>query len=383
MSDAVGRRPRLLMVVNDAAFLRSHRWRLALAAIQAGWGVEVAAAPGPALDWIRQQGIPIHPVPFLRRGIHPWGELNTLVALVRLYRKLRPELVHHITIKPILYGGFAARWLRLPAVIHAVTGLGFIFSRTGLRARIAQRAVQSAYRYSLADPHSITIFQNPDDLAELWGSGGHPSAVIIPGAGVDPDEFSATEESEELPLVVLASRMLWSKGVGEFVEAARICKDRGIPCRFALIGETDPGNPEAIPRRVLQQWNEAKVVEWWGFRGDMHEVFRLSHVVVLPTTYREGIPKVLIEAASSTRALIATDMPGCREIVRDGENGILIPPRDPSALADAISQLVSDRSLRIKMGKCGRIMVIEKFSLAKIIAATLAQYQAIISKNLK
>lgn len=371
------RQPLLLMVVNDAAFFRSHRWPLALAARDAGWQVEVASAPDVALDWIRVQGVLVHSIPFRRKGVHLLGELSTLLALWKLYRRLRPELVHHITIKPILYGGIVARLMGLPAVVHAVTGLGFIFSRQGRAARLAQCMTRMAYRLTLGYRRAATIFQNPDDLREIWGVAGHPQSVIIPGAGVDPVEFTFEEESSGAPLVILASRMLWSKGVEEFVEAARRCKADGVPCRFALVGDSDSGNPEGVPTETLCRWRDEGMVEWWGRREDMPEVFRQAHVVTLPTTYREGIPKVLIEAAAAGRPLIATDMPGCREIVHHGDNGFLVPPRDPVALTSVIKTLVNDPALRRRMGRRGRERVLEEFALERILAETLAVYHGL------
>lgn len=367
--------PFLLMVVNDATFFRSHRWPLALAAREAGWHVEVAAAPDAALDWIAAQGVAVHPVPFRRKGVHPFGELATLLALWRLYRQLRPDLVHHITIKPIVYGGLVARALGLPAVVHAVTGLGYIFSRQGGLARIAQFATGGAYRWALGYRRAMAIFQNPDDLRDIWGIHGHSRAVIIPGAGVDPHEFVQSGEPAGDAVVLLAARMLWSKGVGEFVEAASLCRARGLHCRFVLVGDHDPGNPEGIPGETLRAWHEQGLVEWWGRREDMPKVFNSSHVVVLPTTYREGVPKVLIEAAAAGRALVATDMPGCREIIRHGVNGLLVPPRDPQALADAISRLVLDPDMRHEMGRQGRQRVLREFSLAHVLRQTLELYR--------
>lgn len=367
--------PFLLMVVNDAAFFRSHRWPLALAARDAGWHVEVVAAPDAVLDWIAAQGFAVHPVPFRRKGVHPLGELATLLALWRLYRRLRPDLVHHITIKPIVYGGFVARALGLPAVVHAVTGLGYIFSRRGRLARVAQVITASAYRWALGYRHARAIFQNPDDLRDIWGSRGHDRAIIIPGAGVDPNVFELAEEEDGLPVVLLAARMLWSKGVGDFVDAAALCRAQGLACRFVLVGEHDAGNPEGIPSETLRAWHESGLVEWWGRREDMPAVFNSAHVVVLPSTYREGVPKVLIEAAAAGRALVATDMPGCREIVRHGENGLLVPPRDPCALAEAISRLVVDPRLRQQLGRQGRRLVLNEFSLDHVLRQTLDLYR--------
>jgi glycosyltransferase involved in cell wall biosynthesis len=365
---------RLLMVVNDASFLRSHRWPLALAAREAGWLVEVASAPGESLEWIRSQGLPVHEIPFNRKGVNPIVEARSVLSLWRLYASVRPAVIHHITIKPILYGSLAARWLRLPAVINAVTGLGYVFSRQGMAARLAQAVLRRAYRYALGYQRATAIFQNPDDVKEIWGLAGHPRAEIIPGAGVDSTEYPLQEELPGTPIILLASRMLWSKGVGDFVEAAKLCRADGLACRFVLVGDSDPGNPDAIPFAVLQRWNAEGIVEWWGRRHDMPNVFRCSHVVVLPTIYREGVPKVLIEAASTGRPLIATDMPGCREIVMNGANGYLVKPNNPLGLYECIGALVKDKSLRQSMGIRGHQYVIDRFSVSEVLSRTLSIY---------
>jgi glycosyltransferase involved in cell wall biosynthesis len=318
--------------------------------------------------------MPVHEIPFSRKGVNPVSEARCLLALWRLYARLRPELVHHITIKPILYGGLAARWLRLPAVVHAVTGLGYVFSRQGMAAGAARVALRYAYRQALDYRAATTIFQNPDDVLEIWGASGHPRARIIRGAGVDPAEYPYHEEPPGTPLVILASRMLWSKGVGDFIEAARRCRAAGLDSRFALVGDTDEGNPDAIPAECLRRWHAEGIVEWWGRRQDMPEVFRQSHVVALPTTYREGIPKVLIEAASTGRPLVATDMPGCREIVVDGANGYLVEPNCPQELYESLSKLIQNKNLRQRMGIRGRERVLDGFSLDDVITQTLDIY---------
>ncbi|SMC26500.1 Glycosyltransferase involved in cell wall bisynthesis [Desulfacinum hydrothermale DSM 13146] len=370
---------RLLFVVNDAGFFLSHRLNIARAALEDGWEVHVATADGPAVTRVQAEGFWHHTVALSRSGANPMAELRTLWALFRLFRRLRPTLVHAVTIKPVVYSGLLAPWAGVPALVQAISGLGHVFIAEGRLAALRRKMIAAAYRLAFRHPNSRVIFQNPDDLAALGQAIRDGQAVLIPGAGVDPEKFAPRPEPPGEPLVVLASRMLWAKGVGEFVEAARRLQERGVSARFALVGDSDPGNPAAVPDDRLRAWAASGVVEWWGRREDMPSVFAKAHVVCLPS-YREGLPKVLLEAASCGRAIIATDVPGCREIVRDGHNGLLVPPRDPEALAGAIERALKDRDLRERMGARGREMVLSGFTSAQVVEKTLAVYCELLNR---
>lgn len=371
---------RLLFVVNDAAFFLSHRLNIARAALEAGWEVHVATAPGPAVARVEAEGIRHHAVPLSRSGANPLVEVGALWALFQLFRRLKPTLVHAVTIKPVLYSGLLAPWTGLPALVQAVSGLGHVFIAEGLLASMRRTLVLGAYWLAFRHPHSRMIFQNPDDRAALRQVLRDGQAALIPGAGVDPEEFTPRPEPPGEPLVVLASRMLWAKGVGEFVEAARRLRERGISARFALVGDSDPGNPAAVPDERLRAWAASGVVEWWGRREDMVNVLSEAHVVCLPS-YREGLPKVLLEAASCGRAIVTTDVPGCREIVLDGQNGLLVPTRDPDALASALERVLTDQALRVRMGARGREIVMSGFTSALVVEKTLAVYQELLQRT--
>lgn len=374
------RKDKILYVVNDAPFFLSHRLALARAARDAGYEVHVATPDAPAAAAIRAERLMFHPVPMRRSGTRPLDEARSFLALLRLYRRLRPDLVHHVTIKPVLYGGIAARLAGVRAVVNAVTGLGYVFINPGTKNAALRRAALQAYRVALRHPHSRVIFQNPDDL-NLFQSEGlvdADAAVMIRGAGVDMEMFTARPEPPGTPVVLLASRMLWDKGVGEFVEAARLLRSAGVAALFVLTGDTDPANPAAIDPAQLQAWQASGVIEWRGHCDDMAAQFAAAHVVCLPS-YREGLPKVLIEAAASGRPLVASDVPGCREIVRHGVNGLLVPARDARALADALRRLIDDADLRGRMGREGRELAVREFSLEKVIDETLAVYRDLLS----
>lgn len=370
---------RLLFVVNDAPFFVSHRLPLAVAARAAGYEVHAAVpADTPATSRITAAGIAVHHLPLHRSATNPVSEARTVIALVRLYRRLRPDIVHHVTVKPVLYGSMAARLTRVPAVVNAVSGLGYIFLAQGPSAAARRAAVRAAYRVAFRHPRVRTIFQNPDDLEGFTRSGLLPahSAVLIRGSGVDLREFTATPEQDGRVIVMLPARMLWDKGVGEFVAAARQLNAVGVDARFVLVGESDL-NRAAVPTEQLRAWHDEGTVEWWGRRDDMPATLARAHVVCLPS-YREGLPKVLLEAAACQRAIVTTDVPGCRDAIENGETGLLVPVRDADALATAIRRLVGDPVLRQRMGRAGRARAERDFSVARVVEATLATYRELL-----
>jgi glycosyltransferase involved in cell wall biosynthesis len=381
--------PRILYVINEAYFFLSHRLALARAAQAAGFEVHVAApadhvwAPkGFSTAEIESQGFQFHAIPLSRRGLNPFAELRTLFALTALYWRLAPELVHHLTIKPNLYGGLAARIAKVPRVVFSVTGLGQVFVGTGLFARLRKTVISAVMKRSMGHLRARVIFQNPDDLARFVAAGivEADRARIILGSGVDVDSFAADPPpADGVPLVVLCSRLIWEKGIREFVEAAQIVNQRDIVARFALVGDTQASNPHAVPRTTLEKWDQNKVVEWWGFRTDMDQVLAEAQVVCLPSTYGEGVPKILLEAAAAGRAIITTDISGCKESVVDGVSGNLVPPGDVDALVEALRKLAGDRALATQMGLEGRKLAVEKFDVRTTVSATLKVYEELES----
>jgi glycosyltransferase involved in cell wall biosynthesis len=276
----------------------------------------------------------------------------------------------------VVYGSLAARISGVPMVVNAVAGMGYVFASQSWKARILRPVLKGAMRILLNRPNTRIILQNPDDFSMLVEAGvADPERTdLILGSGVDVEQFRPFPDPDGETTVMMVSRMLWEKGVGEFVEAARLMKSEGVQARFVLVGDSDTENPGTVPRAQLKAWNDEGTVEWWGHLDDMPAVLAQSHIVCLPSYYREGVPKSLIEAASCGRPIVTTDSPGCREIVRDGENGFLVPVRDSAALAAAVGKLVSDPHLRHRFGARGRELVIESFSLEKVIADTLSVY---------
>jgi glycosyltransferase involved in cell wall biosynthesis len=370
---------RVLFVESDAPSFLMHR-RGTADAIRRHAEVHVAAPDGPEREAIQRLGYPFHAVPFFRGSISPWRDAQTLRSLASLYRRLKPELVHHVALKAVLYGTYAAHVARVPAVVNAVTGLGYLFTE-GDPVAAALRSVFVAVAWpALPTANAYTSFENADDLAlfERLRLVRKGRGVLIRGTGVDVQAFRPTPEPAGAPVVTLASRMLWEKGIGTFVEAARTLRERKVGARCVLVGLPDPQNPRSVSREQLQAWHDEGVVEWWGFRSDMQRVYADSHVVVLPTTYREGVPRVLIEAAACGRPAVTTDRPGCRDVVRDGQNGFLVPPNDAPALAAALARLLESAELRRTMGARGREIAEREFAQEHVISATLDVYERLL-----
>lgn len=371
---------KLLFFVTEDWYFCSHRLPLALAAKEYGFDVVVVTNVNQHDEAIERSGLKLIPLLLSRRGVHFWRELQVIGRLVAIYKKERPDIVHHVALKPVIYGSLASCFAKVPFVINAMAGLGFLFSSKSLKARVVRPLVLLIFRFLLNLQGSHVILQNPDDIKILCDSGilNREHITLIRGSGVDIKEFTVVPEPSGEPIVILASRLLWDKGVGEFVEAASLLKQQGVSARFVLVGEGDVENPTAISHVQLQDWHEEGVVEWWGRRNDMADIFAKSHIVCLPSFYGEGVPKVLIEAAACGRPIVTTDAPGCREIVQDGLNGFLVPVRDAQAVAEALKKLLDSPDIRQRMGMNGRRLVEKEFSVEKVNKATLALYEDLI-----
>lgn len=372
---------RLLFVVNDAGNVLTHRRPLVQATLDAGMEVHVAAPPSPLGPDVEQLGCTLHPYPLSRRGMNPLQELASLRALRRLYLRLRPDLVQHATIKPILYGGLAARLVHLPAVAHLVTGLGHSFSARGPIAAGLRAGILGGCRVALRHPRQVVFFQNPEDCALFVSHRVVPASQceIVPGSGVDIHRFAPTPEPPGPPVFLLPARLLRNKGIPEFLAAARRLRTEGVPARFVLAGGLDPDNPAALTKTEVETMVRDGVVEWIGHQPSMGPLLASCHVVCLPSRYREGIPKSLLEGAAAGRPLLATDTPGCREVVRDGDNGLLVPPGDVAALATAMRVLAEDAALRIRMGARSRARAVAEFSAGRVTGQMLDAYARLLS----
>jgi glycosyltransferase involved in cell wall biosynthesis len=372
---------RLLYVVNIPRFFLSHRLPLALAAQRAGYDVHVATAQDDdaGLAAIRRHGFTVHAIPLEQHGTSAHREILTVLALIGLMRRLRPDLVHLITIKPVLYGGIAARITRRRAVIAAMSGLGRVFRDESGQPRDPGPLVARGLRFALPSRTSHVLTQNEEDRDLLLSLGvADPDASsVIPGSGVDLAEFhpQPRDGDPESPVTFLyAGRLMEQKGLVSFVEAARRLSG---DARFLVAGYAEEHSPGAVPVRTVEQWAAEGTIEWLGARDDMPQVIANSDVVVLPSVYGEGVPRTLIEAAASGRAIVTTDTPGCRDICRDGVNGLLVAPGDDDALVDAMRRLVADPSESRRLSAAGREIAESRFGLSIILERTLALYASV------
>ncbi len=371
----------VLFVVNVPEFFLSHRLPLAIAAREAGYEVHVVTGPGEAAQRISELGFAHYVFPLSRSGRNPLSELRSFGALYRLMQQIRPNLVHLVTIKPVLYGGLMARLARVPAVVAAVSGLGFVFVSQEGKGLWLRRGIETLYKFAFGHRNIRVIFQNPDDRAVVVGLGAvrEDQTLLVRGSGVALNDYPMLPEPEGVPVVSFAARLLVEKGVLEFVEAAKILKARGATARFWLIGAPDPGNPASVTETDVAAWENEKILEPLGLRSDIAALFAKSHIVVLPSYYGEGLPKVLIEAAACGRAVVTTDHPGCRDAIEPGLSGLLVPVRDAVALANAIQQLLEDSAMRRRMGEAGRALAEHEFTIEKVVEAHLGVYRELLS----
>ena len=367
---------KLLFVINTPEFFLSHRLPLALAARDAGHSVQIATGPGAACEQIKTMGFVHHCLPISRSGAKPWMELYSLWSLWRLLHGIRPDILHLVTIKPVLYGGMMARLSGIPAVVAAISGLGSVFVTSSRSAKWLRYGVKLLYRLALGHPKVMAIFQNADDqsiLIEL-GTVREDQTILIRGSGVSLTDHSIEPEPEGELVVTFASRFLKEKGILEFIAAARILKERGIGAHFWLVGQPDHGNRSSISYEEVERWQKEGLIEYLGYRTDIADVFSRTNLVVLPS-YREGLPKVLIEAAACGRAIVTTDVPGCRDAIEPNVTGLLVPARDATALANAIEKLLNDPYLRKSMGAAGRELAELEYGIDKVVEAHLKIYR--------
>ncbi len=373
--------PKLLYVVNIPRFFITHRLPLALAAQQAGFDVHVATSDHDTenVQRIIDSGLPFHPLPLSQHGTSPLTELKTINAIRKLYKELNPDLIHHVSIKPVIYGGIAAKLTGHKAIVSAMSGLGYVFIGTGLKPFLLRQLTRPALKIALAGKTTRMVFQNPDDR-QLFIDRGlvNPSTgILIRGSGVDETYFSPQPEpTDGLPIVLFAGRLLWQKGVGEFAEMARRLQGQA---RFVFVGYEEATSPVNVPSSQLEAWQDEGIIEWWGKRDDMPDVYAQSNIVCLPSTYGEGIPKVLIEASSCARASVTTDTAGCREIIKHGVNGLLVPPHDLNALTSAVEHLINHPEERQQMGKNGREIVLNDYTFKQVADETFTLYRVLLN----
>lgn len=375
-----------MFVVNELGFFVSHRLSIAQAVKQNDNEVHIVYGTlGNAdTDILKAAGYTLHFVPIRRSGMNPLAEIRSLLLMWQLFRRVRPNLVHLVAIKSVLYGGIASRLAQVPAVVSAMTGLGYVFiDQSGVRLKtvILRRLIKLFLKSSLGHPHQKLIFQNPDDRDfVLARTKALPQQTrLIRGSGIDLKLCPMIPEPEGEPIVVMAARLLRDKGVIEYVEAAHILRNRGIKARYWLIGEPDLENRASVSHGEVAEWQAEGVVEYFGYQRDVPSIYVQAHIVTLPS-YREGLPKSLIEAAACGRAVVTTDVPGCRDAIEPGVSGILVPVRDKVALANAIQYLIENPERRKQMGAAGRLLAEREFTIEKVVNEHLEIYRELMEQ---
>jgi glycosyltransferase involved in cell wall biosynthesis len=374
---------KILLVANTDWYLYNFRLSLAKFLRDHGYEIVLVSPAGRFAPLLQDAGFRWIEWDLGRQTLAPWTELRAMARLARVYQHEQVDLVNHFTVKPVLYGSLAARLVGVKNVVNSVTGLGFVFLSQGLKARFLRGVVKYMYRMAFAHPNCAVIFENETDrqyLIEERVITSQPT-WLIQGVGIDPDCFSPLPEPAGTPVIVLPARLLWDKGVGVLVEAARLLRPQ-FEVRVVLVGEPDPGNPASIPQATIQGWVEEGVIEWWGWQNEMENVYANCHIVALPS-FGEGVPTVLLEAAACARPIVTTDVAGCRDVVSHGVNGLLVPPDDVPALSKALERLINDPSLRSRMGAMGRQLILEKYTQEQVNSATLAVYQTLMTKGEK
>ncbi len=371
-------RPVLLYLVTEDWYFLSHRLAMAKAAQRAGYAVHVATHVGARRAEIEALGFVLHPLEWQRGSLNPFAVVSIVRQVRALYRRLRPDLVHHVGLQPSIVGSLAAAGLP-PVRLNALAGLGYGFSSKKLKARLLRPLLATFVRTLMNNERSAVLVQNPDDRAAVEKLGVAAERVfLVAGSGVDTEKFAPLPEPPGATTVAFVGRLLQDKGVRELIAAHELLTQRKQSIRLLIAGEPDPANPASISPAEIEVWRRRPGVELLGHVADIRSVWAAAHIAVLPS-WREGLPMSLLEAAACGRPIVATDVPGCREIARAEVNALLVPVEDPQALAGAIERLARDRDLRERFGAAGRKLVEQKFSSACIGRETVALYDRLLA----
>ena len=372
--------PSVMFAVTEDWYFWSHRRPLAAYLQSRGCKISLATRFNRRKQDCVEMSITAIDISFERSLRYPFRDVMAMIGLYRAVRELQPDIVHLVSHKPIVLGALSLFACPKTKFIAAFTGMGYLFSSEDRKAHWFQRLMVIVLRQILRRPNVSILVQNEQDRQLLAEEriGSVARSIVIPGVGVDTSMFYESEPKfSDRPLVILAARLIRDKGILEFVSAAREVHKRGIICRFALVGALDPDSPAAISRSEIDKWLSEGVVECWGHREDMPAVYRAANIVCLPS-YREGFPKVLLEAAACGRAIVASDVSGCREICQNGVNGTLVKVRDSNSLANAIIELLSSPERQRQYGLAGSQIVKRNYSVERIGEQTLELYRSVL-----
>ena len=373
----------MILFANTDWYLYNFRLPLAERLRSEGVQVLMLSPPGEYGERLRAAGFRWEPVPMERRSLNPIRELKLILHLAQRFRQERPRIVHAFTVKCAVYGSFAARMAGVPARVSAVTGLGYVFVNNAPRARWLRPLVRGLLRIGLNGDQSLLILQNPDDVDRFRSARivGSERIRLILSSGVDCERYTPAPDDarpEGTLRVLFVGRLLWAKGIGEYVEAARLLREEGRTVSLLVAGRPDPGNPGSVAKAEVEAWDRDGLIEWLGHVEDMAALLHTVHVLALPSYYGEGVPRSLIEGAASGVALVTTDMPGCREVVTHEREGLLVPCKDADALARAIARIDDDRDLARALGTAGRTKALREFDERIVLDRTLDVYRELV-----
>lgn len=373
---------KLLYIVNVDWFFISHRLPIALAALREGYEVHIACGLTDKKEYLENLGFIVHPLNLSRGSTGLIQEYKSFRDITATLRNVKPDIIHFVTIKPVLYGGIISRLLGFKNRVFAISGLGYVFTSQNLKTSFLRFFIIQLYKLALGNNASKVIVQNSDDRAILkhFGIIQKEQTILIRGSGVDLETHSYEEEPRGIPTVVMASRLLKDKGVMEFVEAARILKEKSIKAQFKLYGDIDEHNPASLSQNDINKLKKEAILDVHGYVKDIANIFSKSNIVVLPS-YREGLPKVLIEAAACGRAVITSDVAGCRDAIEPNKTGLLVKVKDVQALANGIEKLIEDKTLRHMMGEAGRALAEKEFDIQQVIKIHLHVYNSFKERN--
>ncbi|WP_180117729.1 glycosyltransferase family 4 protein [Acinetobacter sp. YH12096] len=369
-------------IVNVDWFFISHRLPIALEALTQGHEVHIFAKDTGRMSYLESLGLQVHSINLERGSINPFQTLKLLFDLKNKLKKIQPDVVHLVTIKPVLIGGLASILAKVPAIVYAISGLGFIFTNTMLKAKILRLGIIPLYRLALSAKNKTVIVQNLDDLRILrqYVSIPESQTVLIPGSGVNLEQFDFQPLPLKNKIVLMACRLLADKGVYEFHKSAQLLKEKYSDVRFVLVGGIDPDNPASLTEQELNEWVQKGDLEWWGHQNNMSEVLSQATVVVLPS-YREGMPKVLLEAQALGRPIVTTDVPGCREAIENGKTGFLAQVKDEHSLANAIEKMIINDELCLEFSRNARALAEHKFDIKQVVKTHMNIYENLVQSQ--
>ena len=377
---------KILFVINDADFFISHRLPIAKFLIQEGYEVHLATS-GKTLPLYDEIGLSFHKLEVTRKGMSPIHELRLVFQLYKLFTRLKPDLVHLVTIKPYLYGGIVARIAKVPAVVSAISGLGFDFMSSGGRAKFLRALLYPFYKFAFRHENQLVIFQNEDDAGFLVNWGFNRGVInsskvrLLRGSGVDLQIHKYSKEPQGKVVITFVARLLVDKGIREFIKASRILHDNGTEAIFWIVGDIDEGNQKSITREEIASWKQLPNVRFFGFQENIADFYSKSNVACLPS-YREGLPKSLVEAAACGRVVVTTDVPGCRDAIEVNKTGLLVPINNAGALAEGIEYLIDNPDIRKRMGIAGRALAEKDFAIEKIVSDHMKIYRKLLGVEL-